>query len=85
MKTPYEIVTTLLLNSRHAPQVSYKDLPEATHSAYGFDHYIPSSEYWPDFPEWLSTIFEIAAGLGCSHLRFDEDGLVYDSLPTFDV
>lgn len=80
----YEVTKTMVLNSIHAPQVSYVDLPEATHSAYGFEHYVPAPEDWPGYPPWLSAIFYIADGLECSRVRFDEEGAMHGTLPTFE-
>jgi hypothetical protein len=88
------IRTFLDLSTEHLRRDTYTDLNGYEHivahkTTYGWLLFVTDGDItWQadngDWPSELQPIVELARGLGCSYVLFDEDGPVNEVLPTFD-
>ena len=92
----YEIEKTMVFSTAHIPEKDNKSLKNELvfrlcvyQYDYGFLIHIPDDDDLESLKdvaglENIYRILEIAQRSGCSYIRLDCDGPVYDHLPTFD-
>ena len=96
MDRPIEKYTTAVVSTNHLPQRLARGMEDGTEQRfnytrwdYGYIVRVPSApEPFKDFirlaPKDLVPVFTVAHKQGCIRIDFDQDGTVYDEVPSWD-